>query len=194
MNAREMIVQLRRQLHEKAESLLSNGQYGDAAEAVSALEALATAQRLLAEASGSPVDHSMTESSSDPSEVGPVSGSESEYPYFLKVDGDLVKVGWSSKNEQEYVHRAPRSSVESVCRAVERAASGHSSFGRDDLTGLAASERGGIPDYQVYLCLSWLRWAGLLNRVQRGKYAVPNLRQFKPLWSRAWDQLPLEHL
>ena len=194
MEVAEMIASLKQRMQERAEQLLAQEKYALAAEAVSVLEALAKADRLLGGTSSAPAKGPAKQPAKTPSESSRTPDSEKEYPYFLRTDEELIKVGWSSKNEEEYLHRAPKSSVNAVCEAVERAADGRTAFSRDDLTGQTSGAGDGIPDYQVYLCLSWLRWAGLLNRVQRGKYAVPNLGEFATLWNRAWDHLPLEHL
>jgi hypothetical protein len=195
MTNAEMISRLKRQLHVRAELLLSEEQYALAAEAASVLEALEKAERLLSDMpapSDSPQGIAPSVSLSAEPPLSPEA--EPEYPAFLRTDDDLVKIGWSSKKEEEYVHRAPKASVVAVCEAVKHAADGHRAFGRDDLKGVVTPEGDSVPDYQVYMCLSWLRWAGLVNRVQRGKYAVPSHAEFARLWVRAWGQLPQEHL
>ena len=193
MDTREMIALLKQEVHRRAEMLLSQEEYSRAAEAVSVLEALTKAERLLTETPiGATVSASTLVASEESSRLSQTQDSQPEYPHFLRAHQELVKVGWSSKNEAEYQHRAPRASVSAICDAVERAASGYTPFSRQDLDGRMSSDGEDIPDYQVYVCLSWLRWAGLLNRVQRGKYSVPNLRRFSKLWKAAWDQLPLE--
>ena len=97
-----------------------------------------------------------------------------QYPRFDVLDGALVKVGWSKKQKSEYQQRIPEASFNRVSVAL-------SQLGGDD-NGTVPSDRilitvdssgDGVPSYQVYAVLGFLRERGVLRTASRGEYVIP---------------------
>jgi len=117
--------------------------------------------------------------------------SKNYLPTFLLEGTDLVKVGQSRSSPDLYEHRAPRSLVESVVKAVKTAGGAGKRFGADVVLKQVGSGQatGNIPAYQVYVALAWLKWSGLIIQHGRQGYTVALPRKFGELVWSAWDQL-----
>jgi hypothetical protein len=114
-----------------------------------------------------------------------------DYPVFFRQDNDLVKLGRSRSSPEEYEHRAPRSVVERVVKAVISAGGNKKRFGADVVFKQMGSESGDIdvPAYQVYVALAWLKWSGLIVQHGRQGYTVALPQKFTELAWSSWDQL-----
>lgn len=112
-----------------------------------------------------------------------------EYPQFVRESGELVKIGWSKKNREEYEHRAKPSVREAVVgRIGELGPEGL--FQVDDIDPVADSSGSEVPSYQIYVCLAWLRWTGLVIKHGRQGYSVAEPRRFPKAAAEAWDAVP----
>lgn len=118
------------------------------------------------------------------------SNARSQYPVYAREDDHVVKIGWSSKNDEEYLHRAPRASIAATCSRISSVAREKSRLTREDIGLVEAPDQEAVPDYQIYVVLGWLRWAGLVRRHGRRGYSIPNPRDFDRSWRSAFDQLP----
>jgi hypothetical protein len=95
------------------------------------------------------------------------------YPYFLRDESVLVKVGWSRTGRTEYEHKAPKSVLDSLVTKIEgRPSRTGARFTTDKLFPLSESDGTVVPDYQSYLCLAWLCSTGLIERDGRQGYRV----------------------
>ena len=94
------------------------------------------------------------------------------YPRFAVEDDSLVKIGWSRQAKAEYEHRSPLSTLQIIARAVSTIADRRGRFTTEDLMPLSDADGREVPSYQSYLCLAFLRHAGLVGRGGRSKYAV----------------------
>ena len=110
------------------------------------------------------------------------------YPKFLRDGDTLVKVGWSRRESAEYEHRSPVAALLRVSAAIERLAGAAGRFTTDDLMPALDAGRDPLPSYQSYLCLAFLREAGLAGRDGRSRYrAAPGLPEAA---RRAFNALP----
>lgn len=95
------------------------------------------------------------------------------YPRFLIENEDLVKVGWSKREREEYRHRAPRAVVLQVASAIATLSGPSGTFAAGDLLPVLLSDGASVPDYQAYLALRWFRQLGLVEQQGRTGYGVP---------------------
>jgi hypothetical protein len=196
MTTEELLDTLASRVRAAAERLLSEDRFAEAAEMASLLDRIQRARPVLLGANEA-ASHTKSRGVRQDIHLAPTSHRapgplREDYPWFCRDADDLVKIGWSARKDEEYVHRAPRASVDAVAYAIPAAAK-NSRFKRDDLEGVGAMDDGRrtVPDYQVYLCLGWLRWAGLIRQLGRGEYTIPDLTRFQALVEGAWKQLPL---
>ncbi|WP_428938331.1 hypothetical protein [Fontivita pretiosa] len=113
------------------------------------------------------------------------------YPRFFRRGDELVKVGWSKKHRQEYTHRAPRSAVDAVVAAVRELGAKGGLFSGDALLPLKDPSSGaGIPGYQAYVALAWLKHLGIVEqRGRRSGYTLVRDKQIESTITTAWPEL-----
>jgi len=94
------------------------------------------------------------------------------YPRFLREGDNLVKIGWSKSETAEYEHKSPKRVVALLCDSLT--GTNGKRITMENVLPLTDPANGSpIPDYQAYLCLAWLRSAGLVNQHGRQGYSVP---------------------
>ena len=114
-----------------------------------------------------------------------------EPPQFFRRGDDLVKVGWSKDGQRKYQHRAPRAVVTATAAAVRRVGAGGAAFTGDSLMPVRNPADGsGLPEYQVYVALAWLKQLGLVAAIgQRGGYTLQAEKGMDAALSAAWPKL-----
>ena len=90
------------------------------------------------------------------------------YPRFARDGEQLVKTGWSKKTRAEYRHRVPEFAVSAVVSALRGL--GSTEFSMEKLTPVQNEDGTGVPSYQVYLVVAWLRSCGTVRKAGRGGY------------------------
>lgn len=116
-----------------------------------------------------PLSMSPTE---QPSKDRPTKKRPTDYPRFVRQTDNLVKIGWSKSKKMEYQHKAPRSVLLALARALEAVDPPDSVFSADSLLPLRNVGGEEIPDYQSYLCLAFLRNRGIVEQHGRRGYSV----------------------
>lgn len=112
------------------------------------------------------------------------------YPRFEKSRDVLVKVGWSKKERNEYVHKAPKAGVDAVARRVVDLGKGARMFTTEDLLPVKLGSGGDeLPGYQAYVCLAWLRDIGAVEQHGREGYSVL-CEDLVGTVNKAWESLP----
>lgn len=111
------------------------------------------------------------------------------YPKFTREGDDLVKTGWSKKGGKEYQHRAPGSIIDLVGVALVDQATDGQPITTAKLLPLEDTSLGTLPDYQVYVCLAWMRHEGLLQTQGRQGYRVVEPSKLRQELRRRWDRL-----
>ena len=115
----------------------------------------------------------------------------SAYPKFFRRGDELIKVGWSKREKKEYQHKAPHKSLLLLVTAVMKAGTSGKLFTADNLMPLINPDDGSeVPDYQIYLCLSWLRHQGLVKQHGRQGYSIPKLNDLASSVELGWLNLP----
>ena len=117
---------------------------------------------------------------------------KTDYPQFLRQKLDLVKLGWSSREQGPYEHRVPKAGVDAVASAVaSKGKSGHR-FTMDEIFKAVASAKSAeqVPSYQTYAVVSWLKWAGMVLQHGRQGYTVVRPQTFASSIETAWQSLP----
>lgn len=94
------------------------------------------------------------------------------YPRFALDGATLVKIGWSRREKAEYEHRSPLGALRAVAGAADAAADARGRFTTDDLMPVADADGRPLPSYQSYLCLAFLRRAGLVGAAGRSHYHI----------------------
>lgn len=112
-----------------------------------------------------------------------------EYPKFFRDGEHLVKIGWSKKNREEYVHRAKFEQVSSIVEYLVVADNGRP-MPVDNILAVRESDGAEIPGYQIYLVLAWLRKEGVIDRVGRNGYVVKDFSNLKEIVSNLRSALP----
>jgi hypothetical protein len=116
---------------------------------------------------------------------------ESRFPQFVREQDDLVKLGWSSRDEKVYEHRVSKGTVNVVTRAVAGKGKLGQRFSMDQLLTSIHPEKGdeAIPSYQVYAVISWLKENGMLLQHGRQGYTVVRPQTFTDSVQTAWEAL-----
>jgi hypothetical protein len=97
----------------------------------------------------------------------------SEYPKFRRDADTLVKIGWSKTQKSEYEHKAPVGVLTDLVAAISAFAGRKIPFAMETIMPLKSPRDGGAyPDYQVYLCLAWLRAQHLVIQHGRQGYTI----------------------
>lgn len=112
-----------------------------------------------------------------------------QYPKFVLESGDLVKIGWSKKNSEEYEHRAGVEVCQAVIARINELADGEL-LQVDEIGTIPGCDGAAVPSYQIYLCVAWLRWTGLLRRHGRQGYSVPDRLRFTDAAAEALEATP----
>jgi hypothetical protein len=111
------------------------------------------------------------------------------YPFFTRDRDDLVKTGWSKKNGKEYHHRAPRRVLDIVADEVVAEAHKGQPITTAVLFPMADGSGGTLPDYQVYVCLAWMKAEGMLLPSGRQGYEVVEPSQLAQRINDRWKQI-----
>lgn len=112
------------------------------------------------------------------------------YPKFLRQDDDLIKIGWSKGNSGEYQHRAPQRVLLLLSSKLAVAGAGGRIFNAEGVFPLIGDNGVEIPNYQSYLCLAWLRSAGLVQPHGRQGYTISNGENIVSAVNSRWQTLP----
>ena len=123
---------------------------------------------------------------------GRVRGRKSrDYPKFFREGDSLVKVGWSKREKGEYEHKSPKAVLSILAAALAKAGERKRRFTMDDILPLKNPADGSeLPDYQVYVCLAWLRHAGLVTQHGRKGYSIPKGGDLVPGVEKQWQKVP----
>ncbi len=111
-----------------------------------------------------------------------------EYPRFVREGDNLVKVGWSKSQRAEYEHKSPQRLLAVLCESLTSANGKRIMMDKvlplnDPVTGNP------FPDYQSYLCLAWLRSAGLVIQHGRQGYSLPKGIELERAIETQWANL-----
>ncbi len=117
---------------------------------------------------------------------------KSDYPKFLREKHELVKLGWSPREEGPYEHRVPKAGVDAVTSEVaSKGKAGHRFTMDEILKALAIAKNAEqVPSYQTYAVVSWLKWAGMVLQHGRQGYTVVRPQTFATAIEAAWQSLP----
>jgi len=112
-----------------------------------------------------------------------------QYPRFVREGDNLVKIGWSKSQKAEYEHKSPKRVLAVLCDSLTGANGKRIMMDKvlplkDPVTGSA------FPDYQSYVCLAWLRSAGLVIQHGRQGYSLPKGIEFEKSVEALWANLP----
>jgi hypothetical protein len=109
-------------------------------------------------------------------------------PVFERDGAELIKTG-RSRDGKTYEHKAPRSTVDAMLRAVGAKAKKDGEFRTGRVFPLLDGEGRKLPVYQGYLVLRWLRQIGLVSRVARQRYRIDLGKDAVAYVSSAWEGL-----
>lgn len=112
------------------------------------------------------------------------------YPQFRREGDELVKIAWSKSNNSEYEHRSPATTLHILTAELAKRYFAGQRFSMQDVLPLrdpATAQE--IPDYQVYLCLAWLRKQGLIKKHGRSGYSIVESGPFLDAVKENWKKL-----
>jgi hypothetical protein len=137
--------------------------------------------------------HPATTPTITPMAYFPIKGrpKKGQYPKFLREGNNLVKLGWSPSEKAEYEHKSPRKTLPLLIVAISKIGSNGKRFSMDKVLPLVDPTDGNrVPDYQVYLCLAWLKNLGFLTRHGRQGYSLTTRAPIEALIETHWAALP----
>jgi hypothetical protein len=108
-----------------------------------------------------------------------------DFPKFEVMDGSLIKTGWSKKKKATYQQRVPRDTFEQVVSALRELAQNHKLVSTEVIKDRVEGLIPGLPSYQTYVVLAFLRAKGAIRSVGRGGYALELDTDGKAL--KAWN-------
>ncbi len=111
------------------------------------------------------------------------------YPKFFRSGDELVKIGWSKREREEYQHKAPYKVLNLLVRKLATVGAGGRMFAADDILPLTTDHGTEIPNYQGYLCLAWLRGEGLIESHGRQGYTISNSENLPKGVEDRWEAL-----
>jgi hypothetical protein len=114
------------------------------------------------------------------------------YPRFMRRGDEIVKVGWSKGERKEYQHRAPHSLLLALRQAMLDASKRRKLFTMDTLERHLAAN--GMPGYQAYVWLAWLRSADLVKQHGRQGYSVIKPATFEADVEKVLGTVPIQEL
>ncbi len=111
-----------------------------------------------------------------------------QYPRFVREGDNLIKIGWSKSQRAEYEHKSPKRLLAVLCESLTGANGKRIMMDRvlplrDPVTGSA------FPDYQSYVCLAWLKFAGLVTQHGRQGYSLPKGIELEKSVEALWGNL-----
>ena len=99
-------------------------------------------------------------------------------------------MGWSKKEREEYIHKAPFTSVIATANSIHKAATGKKVFSADKfLPVLSADGQAELPGYQAYLSLAWFRALGLVEQKGRQGYTLKTAEPLAVQVEASWKTL-----
>jgi hypothetical protein len=89
--------------------------------------------------------------------------------------GSLYRIGWSRKQKEEYEHKVPRTSFDTIVNTMSALSrEGNGPFMAEAvIEKINATTEDSMPAYQVYVVLAALREWNLISQVGREGYNIP---------------------
>lgn len=114
-----------------------------------------------------------------------------KYPKFFRRGDQLVKIGWSKKEREEYQHKAPRRVIDALAAAIARRSGNGRLFTSDDVMPLKDASTGEeMPGYQAYVALAWFKHAGIVKQHGRSGYSAKNGPHLAEAVGASWEKVP----
>lgn len=114
----------------------------------------------------------------------------SKYPRFLQDRGNLIRVAWSNRQKKEYQHKAPRTVLDALVVVLQRDGKDGRIFTTDTILPICNTDETEIPNYQSYVCISWLKQVGLIDQHGRQGYSIPRVADLQKDVESLWVALP----
>lgn len=112
-----------------------------------------------------------------------------QYPRFVRDGDSLVKIGWSKSERAEYEHKSPKRLLAVLCGSLTGA--NGKRIAMDKVLPLKDPiNESTFPDYQSYVCLAWLKSAGLVIQHGRQGYSLPKGTDLEKSVETHWTNLP----
>ena len=112
------------------------------------------------------------------------------YPKFFRQGDQLVRIAWSKKEKKEYQHKAPKSTLTALARAMAEIGKDGRIFSTDDFLPISESDGTEVPAYQAYVGIALLKQTALIDQHGRQGYSIPRLGEFKDDVEAVWTKLP----
>jgi hypothetical protein len=114
-----------------------------------------------------------------------------QYPKFFRKGDELVKVGWSKTDHDEYHHRAPRRSLNALMTILKEVGARGRLFSSDDFLPLKdPANNTEFPPYQAYVGMAWLKHLGLISQHgRRGGYSLAAGKHLDSAIASVWPEL-----
>jgi hypothetical protein len=111
-----------------------------------------------------------------------------QYPRFVREGENLIKIAWSKSERAEYEHKSPKRVLTLLCAALTGANGKRITM--DKVLPLRDPNGSAFSDYQPYVCLAWLKSAGLVIQHGRRGYSLPKGIDLEKSVESHWAGLP----
>ena len=113
----------------------------------------------------------------------------SKYPLFFRDESRLIKVGWSKKNKDEYVHRVPKDATLAFAEHLDKSVDAGSIFEIESLFPISTPSGEQVPSYQIYVVIAWLRDAKVIEKKGRDGYVILEKSKLRGGFNELWEAL-----
>jgi hypothetical protein len=127
--------------------------------------------------------------SASPKEKKARRSTSEKYPIFSRRSEHLVRTAWSKKSRSEYDHKVNQATLIAVAAAIAEKGKAGGLVSTDFLLPMKAEDGAEIPNYQVYVCLSFLKKVNLIDQHGRRGYSVLETSDLPGAAERAWKAL-----
>jgi len=98
----------------------------------------------------------------------------SDYPRFEVISNELIRTGWSKKQQVEYAHKIKKSSFDKIVKVMaELAQSATGPISAETIINrIEDMESGNIPSYQIYVVMGLLKNKNCIKQKGRKGYEI----------------------
>jgi hypothetical protein len=112
-----------------------------------------------------------------------------KYPIFIKRNDNLVKIGWSRKENSPYEHKADMQIIQAVVRKILAVGKNGKIFNSLSFLPVCQDNGSPVPDYQAYLVLKWLIASELIQQHGRRGYSINESDRLEKNINNIWEGL-----
>lgn len=114
----------------------------------------------------------------------------SEYPKFFRRGDQLVRIAWSKRDDAEYQHKTSFAVLKQLAEMLTSVGTEGRIFSTDEILPVQDQDGRPIPTYQAYVCIAFLKQAGLIDQHGRQGYSLACGNDIKNAVDSIWETIP----